>query len=76
MACHYSACGDERACIGYVAQEGYRNLNVRLMVHRGELNMRAIDDACAELDLWPSFEQMLRAYERALRTPTRKPPRR
>ncbi len=65
MACHFSACGAETPCIGYVAQEGYSNLAVRMAVIRGDLNLRAIDDACRELDLWESFDEMLAAYEEA-----------
>ena len=65
MACHYSPCGAETPCIGYVHVEGYSNLNVRLMIIRGELDLRAIDEACEPLDLWPSFDEMLDAYEEA-----------
>jgi hypothetical protein len=61
MACHGSPDGAEEPCIGYVAVEGYSNLNVRLM----RLDWRAIDEATAELDLWPSFAEMLTAYEEA-----------
>lgn len=63
MACHGSACGAERPCIGYVAVEGWSNLSVRMMAIRGDLDMNAIDSACAEVDLWPSFAEMLEAYE-------------
>ena len=66
MACHYSACGAESACIGYVAQEGYSNLAVRVMALRGALDLPAIMDACAPLDLWPTFGEMLAAYEEAV----------
>jgi len=65
MACHGSACGGETPCIGYVHVEGYTNLGVRLMVMRGELDIEAIDRACAGLDLWDSFDEMLQAYEEA-----------
>lgn len=63
MACHGSACGAERACVGYVAMEGWTNIAVRLAVIRGDLDMNAIAEACAPLDLWPSFGEMLAAYE-------------
>lgn len=63
MACHYSACGAETPCVGYLAVEGWSNLAVRLGVIDGRIDMAAIDAACADIDLWPSFELMLAAYE-------------
>jgi hypothetical protein len=63
MACHYSPEGDETPCIGYVAVEGYSNLSVRMMVVDGKLDLRAIDEACKDLDLWGSFEEMFTVYE-------------
>jgi Family of unknown function (DUF6283) len=65
MACHYSLDGGEKICVGYVAREGWTNLAVRLAAIRGELNVDAIDRECADLDLWPSFGEMLAAYEEA-----------
>jgi hypothetical protein len=65
MACHYSACGGETPCAGYVAQEGYRNINVRLAAMRGDIDIAGVMDACEPLDLWESFEEMLTAYEEA-----------
>jgi hypothetical protein len=65
MACHYSPCGDETACVGYVAQEGWRNLTVRMLAAEGKLDIGAIIDACESLDLWPDFATMLAAYEEA-----------
>lgn len=65
MACHYSPCGEEKVCVGYVAKEGWRNLAVRMLALRGELDIGAVVDICAELDLWNSFEEMLEAYEEA-----------
>jgi hypothetical protein len=61
MACHGSEEGAEEPCIGYLAVEGYSNLNARLM----QVNWLAIDEAIAEMDLWPSFGEMLAAYEEA-----------
>lgn len=66
MACHHSPVGEERACIGYVAVEGWRNINVRILAIQGQLDMPAIEAAAADLDLWESFEDMLAAYEQAL----------
>lgn len=63
MACHYSACGAESACIGYVAVEGSENISVRLMAIKGELDLSGIAKECEELDLWESFAEMLEAYE-------------
>lgn len=65
MACHYSACGDETPCVGYVAQEGYSNLSIRMMAIRDRIDLAAIWAACEPLDLWPSFHEMLAAYEEA-----------
>jgi hypothetical protein len=61
MACHGSDEGKEEPCIGYLAVEGYSNLNARLM----QVDWHAIDLACADIDFWPSFEEMLAAYEEA-----------
>jgi hypothetical protein len=63
MACHHSPCGEQTACVGYVAVEGISNLNVRIMAAMGDVDYRAIVDACEGLDLWPSFASMLAAYE-------------
>lgn len=65
MACHGSACGAEMICVGYAAIEGYTNLAVRMMALRGEVDLPAIWEACELLDLWPSFDEMLSAYEEA-----------
>lgn len=69
MACHYSPCGEEKACAGYVAVEGYRNLSVRILASKGEIEMCAIMDECEGLDLWESFDEMLEAYEYAAARP-------
>jgi hypothetical protein len=65
MACHGSACGAETACAGYVHVEGYTNLNVRMLALHGKIDIRAIDAACADLDLYDSFDEMLADYEKA-----------
>ncbi len=65
MACHYSPEGSERACIGYVAQEGLDNIWVRILAVTGRIDLGGILTACADLDLWPSFAKMLAAYELA-----------
>jgi hypothetical protein len=66
MACHGSACGDERACVGYLAVEGMSNLNVRLMALQGTVDLTAVQEGCADITLWASFDEMLAAYEIAL----------
>ena len=71
MACHYSPDGEEYACVGYLAIEGYSNINVRLMAARGDLDLRAIWAQCEALDLWPSFSEMLAEYEAAASEATR-----
>lgn len=63
MACHYSPCGEERACVGYLAQKGYSNLAVRIGAMQGRYDLPGIQDACRGLDLWPDFHAMLDAYE-------------
>lgn len=63
MACHYSPCGGEEPCVGYLARHGWSNLAVRLMVMRERIDMAAIEAACAGFDLWPDFAAMLQAYE-------------
>jgi hypothetical protein len=63
MACHGSGEGSEIPCAGYLAIEGYSNLNVRIMAMDGRIDLQAIDEACADLDLFDNFEDMLDALE-------------
>lgn len=63
MACHGSKEGKEIACRGYLFIEGWKNINVRLMASRGEIDPREIEVACADIEMWGSFEEMLAAYE-------------
>lgn len=65
MACHYSQDGKEVPCVGYVAVEGYSNINVRLLAISDELDLPGIVDACADIEMWESFDEMLAAYEEA-----------
>lgn len=67
MACHYSPVGKESACKGYIAREGYSNINVRMLASKGKIPIREITTACERLDLWPSFGPMLKAYERVMK---------
>jgi hypothetical protein len=59
MACHGSDEGAESPCIGYIAQEGYSNLAVRVMAMRDRIDFPAIMDACEPLDLYHDFDAML-----------------
>ena len=61
MACHGSKMMGEEPCIGYLAVEGYHNLNARLLMP----DWHAIDAATADIEMWPSFAEMLAAYEEA-----------
>jgi hypothetical protein len=65
MACHYSEYGEETPCVGYIAVEGYSNLAVRVRALQGKTDLAGIMDACDGMDLWPSFGEMLRAFEEA-----------
>lgn len=65
MACHGSACGGETPCAGYVAVEGWSNLTLRMMAMEGRIDIAGVVDACADLELWGSFHEMLAAYEEA-----------
>ena len=65
MACHYSQCGGEHPCIGYVARHGWSNLSVRLRAMDGRIDIRAIEQECQEIEMWDTFDEMLEAYEAA-----------
>ncbi|WP_018502921.1 DUF6283 family protein [Parafrankia discariae] len=69
MACHHSTEGAETACRGYIAVEGFSNIRVRFANSTGRIPAAAIRDACDGLDLWPSFAEMLAAYEAAAGQP-------
>lgn len=45
--------------------EGYSNLSIRILAMRSGLPLNDIVDAGQSLDLWPSFREMLAAYEEA-----------
>jgi hypothetical protein len=47
MACHGSTEAEPAACKGYLAREGWRNLNVRMLLARGRIeNPSAVLRAC------------------------------
>lgn len=54
MACHGSSEEEPRACNGYLAREGWSNINVRILLARGLIAspsevLRACEDAGVEL---------------------------
>jgi hypothetical protein len=61
MACHTSEVREEEPCAGYLVVEGYTNLAVRLGLARGSIEMWGEPRD----PLWPSFSEMLAAYEEA-----------
>ena len=49
MACHDSPVGKERPCRGYLAREGWSNLNARVLAARGRIeNPAAVAEACEQ----------------------------
>jgi hypothetical protein len=69
MACHYSTfAAEDYPCVGYIAQEGWSNLAVRMAAIEDRIDVRAINYHCEPLDLWPDFASMLAAYEEAIDT--------
>lgn len=65
MACHHSSEDHRYTCAGYLAQEGERNINVRLMASQGQIDMVKVRKNCEGLDLYPDFFSMLDDYEAA-----------
>lgn len=66
MQCHTTTGKRPVVCRGYGAIEGWKNLNVRLMAAHGDVDLAGIQRAGARLDLWPSFHEMLAAFETTL----------
>lgn len=63
MACHHSTDESMHACKGYLAQEGWSNLNVRILLSRGAmLNPMAVLEACEThgVELEPDYPAVLR----------------
>lgn len=63
MACHGSPDNNMEACLGYVAQVGWSNLNVRLMAMKGEIaSPDEMADACEEagIELEPDYQTVLK----------------
>jgi len=65
FACHDSKVGNEFACAGYVAVQGYQNINVRLMAMMGHVDIIAVEDACSDYEMYSNFHEMLDDYEAA-----------
>jgi Family of unknown function (DUF6283) len=62
MACHNSSDKKMIACKGYLAQEGWSNINVRLLLAKGMIeNPAAVADACYEdgVELEPDYATVL-----------------
>lgn len=60
MACHHSTEDDNQPCVGSVAaDQDMANINHRLLAVKGEIDPTAIREACADLDLYPTFALML-----------------
>lgn len=63
MACHGSTDTEMHACLGYLAQVGWTNLNVRLLLIRGKIeNPSAVLAACEEagVELEPDYQTVLK----------------
>jgi hypothetical protein len=70
MACHGSTDDEPRACRGYLAREGWRNINVRLLLIKRQIdNPSAVADACeaAGVELEPDYPTVLRKLARSLK---------
>ena len=62
MACHCSPEGNPHACNGYLAVQGWSNINVRLMLSLNEiLNPNDVLEACeaAGIELEPDYHTVL-----------------
>ena len=67
MACHLSDEGFEEPCIGYLAVDGWSNLNVRMGAIEGRFDMAGVWRDCQGIALFSSFEDMLANIERTYR---------
>ena len=62
MACHGSEVGQERACNGYLAREGWRNINVRILLARSKIaHPDRVLEACeaAGIELHADYQEVL-----------------
>jgi len=70
MACHNSTEGDMIACKGYLAREGWSNLNVRLLLIKGNIpNPGKVAEACeqAGIRLHKNYAAVLRKLSKGLK---------
>jgi hypothetical protein len=68
MACHGSTDRNERACKGYLAREGWRNINVRILLARGQIESpSAVAEACEArgVELEPHYPAVLEKLARS-----------
>lgn len=65
MACHGSSEDRQFPCAGYLHRHGNQNISVRLLMARGEVDLRAVDEACQGIEMYPDFHAMLADYEEA-----------
>lgn len=70
MACHYSTEAEMKACRGYLAIEGWKNINVRLLLAKGKIDppdevLRACEDAGVKLH--PNYPAVLRKLTRSVK---------
>ena len=69
MACHGSDDEMPTACLGYLARAGWSNLNVRLLLARGQIqNPDRVADACYDhyVELEPDYEMVLEKLRRSV----------
>jgi hypothetical protein len=62
MACHNSTDTDTIACKGYLAKEGWSNINVRLLLRTGEIeNPSVVLQTCKDhgIELEPDYPTVL-----------------
>jgi len=62
MACHNSTDTDSIACKGYLAREGWSNINVRLLLRQGEIeNPSMVLQSCERnnIELEPDYPTVL-----------------
>jgi hypothetical protein len=70
MACHHSTEADMYACNGYLAVVGWTNINVRLLLAKGQLpNPDAVWAACslAGIKLHKNYDLVLKKLARSVR---------
>lgn len=62
MACHHSTDNNMKACNGYLAQEGWSNLTVRILLSQRQIyNPESVMNACIQhgVELEPNYHAVL-----------------